>query len=133
MLEAALVYPVLALFLVGTIMLGLGVCAYQQLSSLSRQGARWAAVHGSQYATVTGSAATTPAAVYNTAIEPFAAGLNTADLSYSGRAWSASQVPNSSSPSSSTVTVTLTYKWYPAAYLTGPITLTSTSVMPMSF
>jgi len=35
-------------------------------------------------------------------------------------------------PVQNTVTVTLTYNWIPEAYL-GGITLTSTSVMPMSY
>jgi Flp pilus assembly protein TadG len=130
--EAALVYPVLMLFLIGTIAMGLGVSAYQQLSSLSREGARWAAVHGSQYMQITGNAATTPSSVYNTAILPMAAGIDTSKLTYSVT-WSANQVPNPTNPASSTVTVTLTYQWYPVAYIAGPVTLTSTAIMPMSF
>ena len=31
------------------------------------------------------------------------------------------------------VTVTVSYQWMPESYLFGPITLTSTSVMPMSY
>jgi Flp pilus assembly protein TadG len=132
LVEAALVYPVLMLFLIGTITMGMGVLAYQQLSSLSREGARWASVRGSQYVQVTGNAATTQSSVYNTAILPKAAGLDTSQLTYSVT-WSANQVPNPTNPPSSTVTVTLTYQWHPVANITGPVTITSTSVMPMSF
>jgi Flp pilus assembly protein TadG len=132
LVEAALVYPVLMLFLIGTIAMGLGVSAFQQLSSLSRDGARWASVHGSQYVQITGNAATTPSSVYNTAILPKAAGLDTSKLTYSVT-WSANQVPNPTNPASSTVTVTLTYQWYPVAFISGPVTLTSTAIMPMSF
>jgi hypothetical protein len=31
------------------------------------------------------------------------------------------------------VTVTVTYNWMPELYLVGPLTLTSTSKMPMSY
>jgi hypothetical protein len=136
MFEAALVYPVLAMFLVGTLMMGMGVCAFQQIASLSREGARWASVHGANYATVTGNAMATPSTVYNTAILPMAAGLDTTQLSYSVT-WSANGVPNTSNPANSTVTVTVNYKWYPVGNtyfgMNTYYTLSSTSVMPMSF
>jgi hypothetical protein len=32
-----------------------------------------------------------------------------------------------------TVTVTVTYRWLPEAYLAGPLTLTSHATMPMSY
>ena len=31
------------------------------------------------------------------------------------------------------ISVTVSYQWFPEAYLVGPITLTSTSTMPMSY
>jgi Flp pilus assembly protein TadG len=133
MLEAALVYPVLAMFLIGTLMLGLGVCAFQQVASLSREGARWASVHGATFATTTKQAMATKADVYTTAILPMAAAIDTAQLTYDVTWSDAGHVPNATNPSKSTVTVTVIYQWYPAAYLAGPITLTSISVMPMSF
>ena len=36
-------------------------------------------------------------------------------------------------PVANTVTVTVHYTWFPELYLVGPITLTSTSTMPMSY
>ncbi len=47
--EAAVVYPVFLLFLLGTLVLGLGVFRYGQLSSLAWEGARWASVRGPDY------------------------------------------------------------------------------------
>jgi hypothetical protein len=44
--------------------------------------------------------------------------------------------PNSTppgEPQQNTVSVTVSYTWMPEMYLAGPITLTSTSTMPMSF
>jgi Flp pilus assembly protein TadG len=137
MLETALVYSALAMFLGGTFSLGLGVCAFQQLGGMAREGARWASVHGAQYATVTKNAMATPATVYSNAIQPMAVGVDTAQLTYSVTWSDSSEKTTYKDKSGNTkinyVTVTLTYQWYPAAYLTGPITLTSTAVMPMSF
>jgi Flp pilus assembly protein TadG len=138
LLEAALVYPILGLFLIGTVTMGLGIFSFQQIASLSREGARWASVHGALYAQATGNAMATPAEVYNTAILPLAAGLDTTKLSYTVTWANANQMPTNTDPQTmatvtNTVTVTVTYQWYPAAYLGGPVTLTSTAVMPMSF
>lgn len=47
--ETAIVYPVFLLFLLGTMVLGLGVFRYGQLSSLAWEGARWASVRGPDY------------------------------------------------------------------------------------
>ena len=138
LLETALVYPMLGLFLIGTVTIGLGVFSFQQIASLSREGARWASVHGGQYALVTGNAMATPADVYNTAILPLAAGLDATKLSYTVTWANANEMPTytdleTMATVTNTVTVTITYQWYPAAYLGSPVTLTSTAVMPMSF
>ena len=53
--EAAVVYPITILLLLGTVVLGLGVFRYQQIQSLAREGARYASVHGPQYAADSGS------------------------------------------------------------------------------
>ena len=53
-LEAALVYPMVFLILLGLIVCGFGVFRFQEVASLSREASRYAAVHGSKYHQVTG-------------------------------------------------------------------------------
>jgi Flp pilus assembly protein TadG len=152
--EAALVIPAFLMFTVGTCIMGLGVFRYQQVGTLAREGARYASVHGSQYATDTGNTAASSTDVYNNAIKPLAAGLNASKLTYSVQwgtdtsgtwvwtSWDSSgKAPTSVNPNSSpvglsmynAVQVTVSYQWTPELYVAGPINLTSTSVIPMSY
>jgi Flp pilus assembly protein TadG len=138
--ETALLLPVMVLFIAGSSILGLGVYRYQLVASLAREGARYASVHGTQYAKDTGNPAATAADIYNNAIVPMAIGLDLRNLSYSVT-WNTSNSPTSANrfstppgqPVGNTVSVTVTYKWTPELYITGPMNLTSTSVMPMSY
>src|SRR5438552_18248920 len=82
--EAAIVYPVVLLLTLGLGIVGLGVFRYQQVAALAREGARYAAVHGGQWkADDTTRTLTTPTDVYNNAILPHAAGLDTSQLAVS--------------------------------------------------
>jgi Flp pilus assembly protein TadG len=49
MIEGAFALPVFLLVLLGTIVGGVAVFRHQQLSALSRAGARWASCHGATY------------------------------------------------------------------------------------
>lgn len=118
--EVALVAPLAFLLIIGPIVGGLGIFRYQQMATLAREGARWAACRGQSYRIQTGSAAITPSDVYQNAILPMAGTLNPSRLSYSV-SWDADNTE---------VTVTVTYQWLPEAYWS-PITLTSTAVMPI--
>jgi Flp pilus assembly protein TadG len=137
MVEAAIVLPAVFMFTLGLIVIGLGVFRYQQVAALAREGARWASVHGNSYARDTGNTAADAAAVYNNAIKPMAAGLDTSKINYSVT-W-----PNGKSPVyladpannkylNAYVTVTVSYSWTPEAYLS-PTTLSSTSKMPINY
>jgi Flp pilus assembly protein TadG len=128
LVEAAIVYPVALLLTIGVIVAGLGVFRYQQVASLAREGARYASVHGTQYATDTGNAAYTSTAI-STYVMSKAAGLNTSSLTVTT---SPATAPDSSTPGKNTVSVTVSYPWVPEAYF-GGVTLTSTSVMPMCY
>ena len=138
--EVALVLPVLFIFIMGIVVMGLGIYRYEQVAALAREGARYASVHGTQYAADTGNAAATAADVYNNAILPLAIGLAAADLTYSVT-WNTTNSPTSYNPNSTppgaplqnTVSVTVTYRWTPEMYVAGPINLNSTSVMPMAY
>jgi Flp pilus assembly protein TadG len=138
--EAAFVLPVALTFIIGMVVMGFLIYYYFQVASLAREGARYASVHGTQYAADTGNSAATAADVYNNAILPMAIGLKSTKLSYTVT-WNTSNSPTSYNPNSNppgeplqnTVSVAVTYQWNPWLYIAGPINLTSTSTMPMSY
>ena len=125
--EAAVVYPVTILLLLGSIVLGLGVYRYSELQALSREGARYASVHGPQYAADSGQPYATSSTVL-TYIETLAVGLQNNYLTCTVT-WSPSP-PTTSTPS--TVSVQLSYSWVPEGYFQ-TATFTSTSVMPVTY
>jgi Flp pilus assembly protein TadG len=137
--ECAVVYPVFFLLVLGLVVGAGGIFRYSQLASLSREAARYASVHGGQYAQEQKVTAPTPADIYNNVVLAQAAGLDTSQLNYS-ITYNTSNWPfhttldanNNVIPIQNTVTVKLTYQWLPEAFL-GGITLSSTSVMPMSY
>jgi hypothetical protein len=139
LLEHALVLPMLLLFFLGIVIVGLGVFRYQQTVMLAREGARYASVRGAQYQAETGNPAATASDVYNQAILPMATGLDVASLSYFV-SWPNGNAPVYADPNSNppfqpvgaTVVVTVTYNWVPEAFFGGVI-LSSTSVMPMQY
>jgi Flp pilus assembly protein TadG len=135
--ESIVVLPVLFFLILATVVGGYGVFRYQQISMLAREGARWASVHGGQYQQETGNTAATAQDVYNNAIAPYATNLDLSQLTYTV-SWNTNNMPSHMSrdyekPVANTVTVTLNYNWFPEVYLVGPITLTSTSTVPMSY
>jgi Flp pilus assembly protein TadG len=159
--EAAIVLPTVFLFIIGMCVISLGTYRYQQVASLAREGARYASVHGSQFYAATETDYLSSDIISN-AITPMAVGLNPNNLTChvqwgtaanargtwvwnddsSGKGFEsktalpASYNPNSTPPGEpiyNAVKVTVTYAWSPELYLTGPINLMSTSVMPMSF
>ena len=137
LVESAFVLSVLFFLLLAVVVGGYGVLRYQQLAMLAREGARYAAVHGGQYAQETGNPAATAADVYKNGMLPYAVDLDPAHLSYTV-SWDTDNMPYHMSddyekPVANTVTVTVRYTWVPELYLVGPITLTSTSTMPMSY
>jgi len=137
--EAAIVYPVVLLLTLGLAVVGLGVFRYQQVAALAREGARYAAVHGGQWAADNNSGAlTTKQNIYDNAITPHASGLSTSQLAASDVTVTyadSGQMPTytaSGNKYTNIVTVTVNYRWAPAAYLPS-MTLTSTSKMPISY
>jgi Flp pilus assembly protein TadG len=138
-MECVVVLPVVFLLLFGMIIGGLGIFRYQEVAALAREAARYASVHGAQYQKETGNPAATAQDIYNNAIAPNMVGLDPSQLSYSV-SWNSDNYPYHTATNSNgqavavtnTVTVKITYQWIPESYL-GGITLTSTSVMPMSY
>ena len=80
LVESAFVLSVLFFLLLAVVVGGYGVLRYQQLALLAREGARYAAVHGGQYAQETGNPAATADDVYKNAILPYAVNLDPANL-----------------------------------------------------
>jgi Flp pilus assembly protein TadG len=135
--ESLVVLPILVFLILSTVVGGYGVFRYQQIAMLAREGARYASVHGGQYQQDTGNPAATAADIYNNAIAPFATSLDMKQLNYSV-SWNSNNMPYTMNgdyekPTGNTVTVIVNYKWFPEMYLMGPITLTSTSTVPMSY
>jgi hypothetical protein len=137
--ECAFIYPTLFLLVLGLLVGAAGIFRYSQLASLTREAARYASVHGAQYAQELNVTAPTPADIYNNVVLPMAVGFDTSQLNYS-ITYNTSNSPyhtildanNNVIPIQNTVTVTLTYQWVPEGFL-GGVTLSSTSVMPMFY
>ena len=115
----------------------LGVFRYHQVAALAREGSRWACVRGAQYEEDTGNPAATPEDVYNTAILPGATLMDPDQLTCEVT-WDESNVPlqvvdDVQNPFGNTVTVTVTYQWFPELFLVGPFTLTSSSTAQMFY
>jgi Flp pilus assembly protein TadG len=138
LVECAIVYPITLLFVLGLIIGAMGIFRYQEMASLARETARYAAVHGTQYALDAGVTAPTPDQIFQAVVPPRAAGLDLTKLSYNityntNNAPAHIVVQNGDvTPFTNTVTVTLTYQWLPEAFL-GGVTLSSTAQIPMSY
>lgn len=134
--ESAIVYPLTFLFLLGLLVGGMGVFRYQQVASLAREGARWASVRGGQYGKDTGQQAATAQDVHTNVVLANAVSLDPAALqtavTWNPDNWPSHATSDNGNAVTHTVTVTVTYQWIPEAYL-GGITLSSTSVMPISY
>jgi Flp pilus assembly protein TadG len=137
LVECAIVYPVLFLFLIGLAVGGAGIFRYQEVSSLAREAARYASTHGAQYRQDTGQTVGDPTVwstdIYNNSISPNAVALDPSSLNYTCT-WPAviNQPDKSDNWPGSQVTVTVTYQWFPEIFLIGPINLSSTSSMPIT-
>jgi len=123
--EFAIVSSTVLLLLIGLIVGALGVFRYQAVARLAREGARYAAVHGTYYSQTTGRPAATATDVYQNAILPAAVALTPARLS-ADVTWSPDNRPGGK------VTVTVRYQWVSEAYF-GTMTLSSTATMPVTY
>jgi Flp pilus assembly protein TadG len=155
-LELALVCPLLILLSIGTAVVGMGVFRYQQMASLARAGARWASMRGWQYQqdlnpnSQPGLPMAATAQDVSNYIASQAVLLNTSpnalnvqvswnpDNKQSHPLLDASGTPQVDSSGNvilvgNVVTVTVTYNWIPEALFAGPISLSSTATIPMSY
>jgi len=142
--EFAIIGPIVFLLLIGFAVLGMGVFKYQEVAYLARQGVRYASIHGAQYHVDNqlppGDQASWTSEIRNQGVLPCVVGLEASRITVTAN-WSTgnnrANAGNSSTGFQTTinnaVTVTVSYSWLPEAYLAGPITLSSTSTVPMSY
>ena len=171
--EGAIILPVAFFLLLGLVIGGFGVFRYCEVAHIARETARFASVHGSQYAKTNAAAiqgGTLPSVdenylVTNVAranaigldgsqlqvtvsmmvVEPgatTATDIETVDWDNTTENGNRSPysvwTDNSTTPASNVevdnmVIVTVTYPWIPELYLVGPINLSSTATVPMSY
>jgi hypothetical protein len=137
MVECAIILPV-AFFLVLALAVGaMGILRYNEVATLAREGARYGSTHGHQYRKDAGLPVGTSADwsqdIYGNGIAPQIVALDTTQLSCQV-SWPdvINQPGKSDNWPGSKLDVTVTYQWMPELYLIGPITLTSTSSMPIT-
>jgi hypothetical protein len=135
--ECAFVLP-LAFFLLLALAIGsMGIFRYHEVATLAREGARYASTHGYQYrkdaGLPTGTSSDWSQDIWTNGIQPQLVSLDQANVSYSC-SWPdiVNQTGKPDNWPGSKVDVTVTYQWFPEMYLIGPITLTSTSSMPIT-
>ena len=116
MVEFAVVGPVFILILIGLIVGGLGVFRYHQVTALAHEAARYASVHGRDYARVSGQPSATSEILLAKVIQTRAAGLDLRQLTCE-LTWGSDK---------STAIVTVRYQWTPEAFWS-PVTFSSTA------
>jgi Flp pilus assembly protein TadG len=157
LVEAALIFPATFLLTIGMVVGAVAIFRYQEVAHLAREGARYAATHGGRYQedglpTSTGVPAITDndsmrnyLTQETIALDPnnltVAVKWETMDSSGT-RAAAAGNYPAYVDTTTAVpgqvvnqnyVVVTVSYTWFPEAFLVGPITITSTAEMPMSY
>ncbi len=147
--ECAFVLPLTFLLIIGLIVGALGVFRSQETAELARLAARYASVHGGKY-TLEGYGTVSKQQIIDAAITPRATNLSPMTVNIEiilpdGAVfdWDDSYWTNHHRTFTLTTQngqlrynrarVTVTYDWVPEGYLIGPIRLTSTSEMPMSY
>jgi Flp pilus assembly protein TadG len=159
--QCAVVYPAVFLLILGLVVGSLGVFRFQEVANLARSAARYASTHGAQYRKDAGESIGSPGTYSSTSggylwysVNPSAA--SGSDTSWAGDVYDQAVRPNLVilNPSNlqvqvgwpsvvnlpgtpdnwpgSTVSVTVTYQWFPEILIFGPINLTSTSTLPIT-
>jgi hypothetical protein len=141
--ESAIAQAIVMLLTVGMVIMALGVACYQQVGELAREGARWAAVHGGQYAAENNATKAAQSDVVNVILQK-AVGLDTSQLTTTNihATWSdtgtstsnemPTYVDTTGNVKRNYVTVTISYTWNPALYV-GSVTFQCQSVMMMQY
>lgn len=146
-LEAAIVLPVMVLMLLFLVQGGIAIFRSNQVTTQAREAARYASVHGGDWARETKKKCPTQAEIVSAAVTPLAQSMDTANLTCTiewieeatgnAVAWdSATHDVASTDANSRTMTnrvrVTVTYR-STGVFLLGTLTFKSVSELPMSF
>jgi type II secretory pathway pseudopilin PulG len=137
LVENAVVLPTVIILLLALLVGAMGVFRYQEVATLAREGARYASTHGYQYrkdaGLALGSSTDWSQDIYTNAIQPQMIALDPGYLTFTA-SWPdvINQPGKPDNWPGSQVTITVNYQWMPEWGLVGPITLTSTSSMPIT-
>jgi hypothetical protein len=115
--EVAIVLPLVMLLMIGLCVAELGAFRYQQIAALAHESARWASVHGQEYARQSKSSIATNQDIFDKVIKPKANGLDLNKLSHNVQ-WN---------EEGNVVTVRIQYTWTPEAFF-APQQLTCTAI-----
>lgn len=117
MIEMAIILPLLILLLIGLCLGELGAFRYQQVAALAHESARWASVHGKEYAKATNKTIATKDDILQNVIKPRAIGLDLSKITHE-LLWN---------PEQNLVTVTIQYTWTPESFF-APRTFSCTAI-----
>jgi Flp pilus assembly protein TadG len=123
LVELAIVLPLVVLMSIGLCVAELAVFRYQQVASLAHESARWASVHGKNYARRSKKPIATTNDILENVIEPRAVGLDPDKLT-SVLEWN---------ENFTAVSVTVSYQWVPEYAFFVPKTFTCTAVSLSSY
>jgi hypothetical protein len=136
-IETAIILPVTFFLILGLYVGANGIFRYQEVSTLAREGARYGSTHGAQSRKDRGLPVGTSddwtQDIYQNGVEPYVVNLDTSQLSCT--CYWPDVINQPGKPDNwpgSKVEVTITYTWVPEMFLIGPITITSTSSMPIT-
>jgi hypothetical protein len=135
--ECAIILPVTFLLMLSLLVGGMGIFRYQEVATLAREGARYASTHGHQFrkdaGLPLGDSTAWSSDIFQNGISPMVVNLDASSLTYQVN-WPdvVNQPGKPDNWPGSQVTVTVTYQWFPEMYIAGPVTLTSTSSMPIT-
>ena len=138
--EFAFVAPVALVLLLGIIIGGLAVFRFQEIATLAREAARYASVHGTEYARENRLPAATAQSIYDNVIAAKGVCLDLSALTYSVT-WNTDNRPirwvqdanGNMVGTVNTVTVTISYNWLPEGFFSGGATMTSSSTQIMTY
>ena len=147
-LEGAVVYGAVMVLLLALVLGGFAVFRYEQVACQAREAARWASVRGGNWQQEVNKPSPTQQQILDNAVLPLAAGMDTAKITIrvqwidqsTGKATDWDSAPRDvrsltagGSYVTNTVRVSVSYEYSPQFFVTGPLTVTSTSEVPMSY
>jgi Flp pilus assembly protein TadG len=138
LIEVAIIFPLMVVFVALAVDVVTGVFRYHQVATLSRIGARYAAVHAGQHAVERSTTVVTQDQLKQNVIMPQSVSLDTNLLTCTLSWIDGSSYPWTDSTDTGTrkqnrVRVVLSYQWQPIFLLGNAVTLTSTSEMTIAY